>query len=469
LLGVATVMIAALALVLYRRSGDWGILVGVAALYYWSLYGAWYIVIDKSGGFSGKNYHYLETKMFPVQLDRNYLITLGLYSAFILLVELTALAALKGGHREQARSRLRPQLVLRHEPILILAAVAGLASWIIIRDKLNEAWALNASAYLYTRMQTGPWYSLHQVLNRIAMLPPAIAVAAIAAGRGSRGFLSLTRRYTLPAYLVILLAMGWLTFVLGNKNEVFVSLVTGVLAYFGMARKPKVFRAALVAVAGVWFLYSIDFFRGVPFSNLSQVVSEHMEEATDVGGFVTSSNEAYAAHFSMYGVLAAQVPPQFGYSLYALACSVIPRVIWPDRPLDIYYYYSQSVGVLDGQGYSLHHATGWYLNFGYPGVALGAIVLGLVWAFCLNARHRVGVRSALYYCVFAEVAPWLFAAQMAPLIRAGPEAYKGWLIESVLIPLGVLVLACRTRRRTRKLTPKLAWKPGRGWVFLAAK
>ena len=41
----------------------------MGALYYWTLYGAWYIVIDKTGGFSGKNYHYLEYKLFPISLD----------------------------------------------------------------------------------------------------------------------------------------------------------------------------------------------------------------------------------------------------------------------------------------------------------------------------------------------------------------------------------------------------------------
>jgi len=33
------------------------------------------------------------------------------------------------------------------------------------------------------------------------------------------------------------------------------------------------------------------------------------------------------------------------------------------------------VGAIQNQGYSLHHATGWYLNFGYFGVALGAVVM----------------------------------------------------------------------------------------------
>src|SRR5271167_710135 len=133
LLASATLLIAALALVLYRRSGDLGVLVGVAALYYWSLYGAWFIIIDKTGGFSGKSYHYLESKLFPIQLDHNYLITLGLYSGFILLTELAALAALSRSPRQRAPTHLATRLWLRHEPILMVSAVAGLASWAVIQ------------------------------------------------------------------------------------------------------------------------------------------------------------------------------------------------------------------------------------------------------------------------------------------------------------------------------------------------
>ena len=176
----------------------------------------------------------------------------------------------------------------------------------------------------------------------------------------------------------------------------------------GPARKPKWVRVGLVLFAGFWFLYAIDLFRAVPLAGFSEDVRERTEEASGVATFLTSSNEAYGAHFSMYGVLAGQVEPRFGYSLYALACSVIPRVLWPDRPRDIYLYYSESVGAIQNQGYSLHHATGWYLNFGYLGVALGAIVMGLVWAYCLNA-HRRSAGGRLFR-LFATAAPWLFAA-----------------------------------------------------------
>jgi len=452
LLGAATLVIAVLAAVLYAQRRDTGLVVGIAALYYWSLYGAWSIVIDKTGGFSGQHYQYLEAKMFPIALDGQYVLTLALYAGFIILLELTLLAGLS-----RRRERPIPRLVLRHEAILFAGFAAGVASYLVIRDKLSMAWAMNTSAYWYTRSQSDQWFTLHQVLNRVALIPPAIGMATLAAGRRSRFFVNVERRYTWPAYVLLAAGMGAFTFVLGNKNEAFTALLTGVLTYVGSVRRPQWWKIGLVLASGLWFLAAVDFFRATPLSGIGEAVFARGQDSDDVGHFVTTSNEAFAAHFSLYGVLEAGTAPKFAYSLYSLACSVIPRVLWPERPRDIYLYYSESVGTIQNQGYSLHHATGWYLNFGYAGVAMGAVTLGMVWTMCLNARQRIRRRSGLLYRLFAIIAPWVLVAGLPPLIRAGPEGYKGLVIESFLIPLGVLLAACRPRKSPPRSAGRSAW------------
>ena len=456
LLGVTTAIIAVLAWVLYRQRGDIGLVAGIVALYYWSLYGAWSIIIDKSGGFSGQQYYYLERKMFPVALDGWYLITIALYAGFIILMQLTILAVLS-----RRRPRPIPRLVLRHDSILALGFVAAVASYFLMRDKLSTAWAMNTSAYWYTRSQTDEWFTLHQVLNRVALIPPALGLATLVAGRRSRFFINVVRPYTWPGYLVLLAGMGTFTFVLGNKNEVFTALLAGGLAYAGSLRKPNWWKLGLAVGCGLWFLAAIDFFRATPLSGMREALEQGVSGSTDVGRFVASSNEAFAAHFSMYGVLATGTAPQFGYSLYSLACSAIPRVIWPGRPRDIYLYYSESVGTIQNQGYSLHHATGWYLNFGYAGVAMGAILLGLVWAGCLNAHQRIRRQSGLPFRLFATIAPWVLVAGIPPLVRAGPEGYKGVLIDCFLVPMAALVFACRAKKVRQN---KLVWQAHLGWV-----
>jgi len=460
LLSVATLIIALLAVAVFRKSRDYGTLLGAAALYYWSLYGAWSIVIDKTGGFSGKHYQYLESKLFPIELNREYLIALALYAGFIILIQLTLLASVRS--RPVSNT---PALLLRHGPILVLGFLAGIASYWIIREKLGDAWALSTSAYSYTRRQTDEWFTLHQVLNRAALLPPAIGLAALLSGARCRFFINVRRRYTLPAYVLLLGSMGLFTFILGNKNEVLAALATGILAYLGSAFRPKLWRVALTMICGLWFLSTIDFFRATPLTELGDAIGQRIESAGEVAQFVTSSNEAFGAHFSMYGVLAANVEPRFGYSLYALACSAVPRILWPDRPNDIYLYYSESVGAIQNQGYSLHHATGWYLNFGYAGVAAGALAFGLIWAYCLNAKARIHARERMTARLFAIVSPWLFASCVAPLVRAGPEGYKGFVIEGVLIPVSMLVLACKPVRLKRRLS----WSHQRGWSLASAR
>jgi hypothetical protein len=461
LLTAATAVIAVLTFALYRKSKDVGVLVGAAALYYWSLFGAWFIVIDKTGGDSGHSYIPLELKMFPVALDGNYMLSLELYTGFVIAALVTLLAVVK-----KPRLRPLPRLVLRHDLILAAALLAGVGSFLVIRGELETAWALHKSAYVYTRTQAGAWFTLHQALNRVATLPPAIGFAALMAGNRSRWFVSVGRRYTLPAYLALFAGMGAFTFVLGNKNEVLTALVTGLLAYLGSVRRPHLVKAALTLAAGLWFLYTIDLFRGVPVAELRAAVAGQLQGIGEVGRFLTSNHEAYEAHVSMYGVLAANVEPRFGYSFYSLACSVIPRVLWPDRPRDIYLYYSERVGAIQDQGYSMHHATGWYLNFGVAGVVLGGVALALVWGFCLNALRRIRPGSGLTFRLFAVVAPWLFVACLPSLVRAGPEGYKGFLIEGVLIPVGMLLLACRPKRAKTSAARAAGgeWLPGTAGV-----
>jgi hypothetical protein len=439
-LSVATAVIAILTGALYWRTRDPGLVIGMVALYYWSLYGAWAIVIDKTGGFSGKNYHYLEQKLFPISLDRDYLLTLGLYAGFIVIVQITMLALV-----ERPRPRTLSRVALRHDPILVLGFLAAAGSIFLMWDKLGSALALNLSAYQYTRTETDQWFTLHQVLNRLALIAPAIGMAALAAGRNARFFISVRRVYTCAAYLLLFGVMATFTFVLGNKNEILAALVAGLLAYLGSAARPRFLRVALLAVMGLWFLYAIDYFRGVPMSKLPESVAERWSDAAAIDNLVPSSNEAYGAHFSMYGVLRAATEPRFGYSIYSLACSFVPRVLWPSRPADIYLYYSESVGAIQNQGYSIHHATGWYLNFGYAGVALGAMVMGLVWAWCLNARGRIRRGSGRLFRILAIIAPWVFVANLPSLIRSGPEGYKGLAVDGVLMPMIALSLACRLK------------------------
>src|SRR5258708_20439301 len=91
------------------------------------------------------------------------------------------------------------------------------------------------------------------------------------------------------------------------------------------------------------------------------------------------------------------------------------------------------------------------------------MVMGLVGAGCLNLRGGVRPTSGLLIRLFSIIGPWVFVAGPPSLIRAVPEGYKGFVIEGILIPLCVLALASRPKRRKRKAV--LRWNPRLGCVL----
>jgi hypothetical protein len=77
------------------------------------------------------------------------------------------------------------------------------------------------------------------------------------------------------------------------------------------------------------------------------------------------SNELFAGHFSMYGVLKKNVQPNYGISFKNLIYSFIPSSLVKQRPEDTYAYYSKQMKFRGSQGFTVNYITAWYLNFSY--------------------------------------------------------------------------------------------------------
>jgi hypothetical protein len=155
---------------------------------------------------------------------------------------------------------------------------------------------------------------------------------------------------------------------------------------------------------------------------------------------VVFSNELFYAHFSMYGVLKYNIPITYGSSIKCIAYSIIPRSIMPDRPDDIYTYYVKKVHALPGQIYTMHHATALYLNFGFVGIIISALILAMFFivGFQLNLK-----KEQLQNKFFRILADWiivLISAQLVTFITAGPEGYKAMILEGIIIPVTIFTL-----------------------------
>jgi len=428
---------------IWKKTRQISFLIGIALLYYWSLYGAWSVITDKLGGDSGMRYGYLEISLFSLALDDDYLYSLLLYSLFIITVQVVLLQLVKTP-TFSSTSRLSAVQV-SHSRILVVACVAGGLSFMIASDSIAAAAALNLAAYTETRPETGSvsaLFTLHQVLLRIAVMSAVVGFVVLQSGKAPRLLASRQQRWLPLMYLTVLATLCGFCFVLGNKNELLFAGLAGGLQYMANCRKPRILLVAVVGACATVALGLMDLLRGVPLLDLAEEV-EGISPA-QVGEAVTavmSSNEAFGAHFSMYGVLSHHIAPTFGTSFVWLAASVIPHILWAGRPDPVYLYYAERVGADPGHGYALLHATGWYLNFGSLGVIAGGILLGWIWAKSFNAH--LGIRSckASWGYAFRVLAPWTFVAYMPSLARGGIEAYKGVALEAFLLPVAVLALA----------------------------
>jgi hypothetical protein len=441
-LGLVTAAIAALAGLLFLKTRHLGFPVGIALLYYWSLYGAWSIVTDRIGGDSEKKYDYLTERMFPVDLDEHYMSALVLYAGFILLIEMTLLWSVTTGANVGPRRRGRP-IWISHTAIFIMAAVSLLGSLGIMAEQLTSATEMNISAYVATRGGLGayhPLFTIHQLLNRTAIFGLAIGLAVYLAGEKGvflRGSSSVAAGFAYAGLL--LLTFGFLA-MLGNKNELFSALILGGVFYTTNTRHINWKSAMPIGIVAFLAIGAINFLRSLPV--LALLDSETWWEAIAQAPEIRSSGEAFAAHFSLYGVLYFHAPLTYGASFVMLATSLVPRFYWGERSLGTYVDYAEALSIYEGptgEAYTVHHATGWYLNFGLWGLIAGALLLGAIWAICYNAHCRAKIGDRGWRSMLAVIAPAGFVSFIPPLVRAGPETYKGMIIEAFIIPTVIIL------------------------------
>ena len=439
LLAVATVLIAALAGRLWFKTRNLSFVLGAAVLYYWTLSGAWVLVHDKLSSGPGDAYHYsyFEERIFPVSLDGAYFESLVLYALFIAVVLLVTLLAVRAP--QVPRREFRP-LVISHARFVGLATISGALSYLIVRRSLAEAAELNVSGYVFTRnvLATNPLLSVHQLLNVVALLTIALGVAILGSGRDARYVVGKRCSWALFGYAAVTCGMLALMIVLGNRNELVFAVLTAILFYMVNARRPRMRRLVAMSLLVLAGLSLITYLRDADLPETKQALAEYDPSSTF--SLLQTSNEQFAAHFSMYGVLRYRIPLTYGSSFVSLAESVVPKILWRNRPPDIYEYYAKMVRAEAGQGYTIHHATAWYLNFGAVGVLIGAVCMGLLWAWCFNSAHQVAASTGGFWTGARILAPCTFVAYLPMLVRGGPEAYKGWLLQAMLLPALVLMV-----------------------------
>jgi hypothetical protein len=165
------------------------------------------------------------------------------------------------------------------------------------------------------------------------------------------------------------------------------------------------------------------------------------------------SNEMFAGHFSMYGVLSKQVKPKIGFSFKNLLYSIVPSTIVKERPTDSYSFYAEKMGFKPGQGFTINYITAWYLNFSYFGLILGPLFLSII--LLLPFYFSVKLKRNLFQ-LFAIIALCGITGFAAMMVRSGPESFKSLVYESVLIPLFVVYASITFDKALNYLSGKYA-------------
>jgi hypothetical protein len=429
LLAVSTIITVFLTFLLWRRTRNFAFVFGSFALYFWSLYGAWPIVYNKLTNSHIFHYQYLETRLFPINLDYDYFVALLIYSIFIWTV-LGVLALLVKRQRPVEGQGL---LKISHAKLIAISIIAGALSLLIIYQDFFKAVEMGESVYAYTRFTSNIFFTWHQILNRVALLPLAFGLAVFFSGKNPKFVIGERNKIYFFAYAIVLAAMSLFCLYLGNKNELFFAFIAGFLFYLANVRKIPVVLLAIAAVVGISFLGLVDKVRGLPPQQIaaSLTVKNSMEAFVSIA----ASNEAFGPHFSLYGILHNNIPMNFGISIGSLIIAIIPRFFWPSRPGGSYEVYAAGVDATPGQGYGIHHAASWYINFGVLGVVIGAVLLASIWAFLFNGFYKANKYKSLLARIFFLIVPWTFIAYIPIIVRSGAEVYKGVIIEAVILPV----------------------------------
>ena len=456
LLAASTAVVVMLAAAIWKRTGSAVFPLGVAFFYYWTLAGGWVIVNGKADA-THEEHIYLYEKLFPIFLDNDYLWTLSLYAAFLISMELAVLHFTKPIHRA---SDMEPTtgdaIFVSHWRILLVCSFAWLISYWLVESTIVEATELGASTYAYVGKEA-EHLSLHQLFNQAAQLPLAIGIAILLSGANGRYLVGSGTPAIALAYMTVAGATFGLNLILGQRGEIVVPLALVCIFYLVNCRRPRlalVGSLATAAILGLWVVTAgRNGFRIDAPSGAMAVESIFRDMIRTVSGI-----ETVASHFSLYGAVHKGVPIVYGMSIVVLLLSAIPRALWPGRPSGVYEYYAYQVGAAEGQGYTIHHATGWYLNFGAVGVVLGAVFFGWVWSKLFNALSEPSRFQNQAWRILSAVGFATLTAIIPLVVRDGIEGYKAIVVEAFLMPTAILTFASVSLYRLGGRPTLVGWR-----------
>lgn len=461
-LSIYTLIILILGYKIWSNTKNIGFVLGILVLYYWSMLGSWFIVFDELTNQSGKEfglayYHYLEV-LFPVHADNMYLKAIHFYGMFIIIIEAVILFFVTKYNKKNKLDKPPSNfsVYISHKWLIVICFACVLMSLGLIVNEIFIAAKTNNSIYYITRTQQGRFFTIHQLLNQAAITALFVGMVTFISKENAiflKG--SLKKKYLYFYFLAAFVVEAYLLMI-GNKKEIFFGGIFGILVYLKNVNFKYNLKwlAVFVVIIALPLIFN-DGFRSyspkflVEVFDLSTIDEEIKIKEVSYTAFTAKntvfrflfSNEMFVPHFSMYGIISHDVPFTYGTSLVSLGASVVPRVLWPNRPPGIYEYYAESVNATEGTGYTIHHAAAWYLNFGIIGIIIGALIIGWLWFYFYKKSNQIENIKNTFFRIFFIIGFSAFVAQLPILLRNGPEGYKALLVEGIVLPTLIIYFA----------------------------
>jgi hypothetical protein len=464
LLVLLTAVILFLTWKIWQRTKEPAFVLGTALIYYWTLAGSWVIVFDLLTNDKGKDfgvhyYHYREA-LFHIFLDSSYLLSILYYGLFMIIIQLCLLYFTKKNNGMEPVSK---PVYINHKILIAACIIGALVSCMLVWREILIASKFGESIYIVTRLQPGKFTTLHQLINFCIVIALYVGLISYISGKDGKLITGDNSKIILVFYIFCVFLVEGYLLLLGNKREIFFAGIFGALFYYSNVSGKIKWRPIVMLII---IIFTPMLFNDGLRSYSPELPAKHFDTSgldlklekeisyTEFSVKSTTlaflfSNEMFSAHFSMYGLLSQKVPITWGASILSFLYSLIPKMILPDRPETCYDYYVRSVNALKGQGYTIHHASGWYTNFGLPGVLLGGALLGFLWAWFYNKMKILASIKTKFVKLLFSIALLGFTAFLPSLMRSGPEAYKALIFEALIIPTVIIYFSSMFVRKKK--------------------
>ncbi|MBK8846579.1 MAG: hypothetical protein IPO27_08600 [Bacteroidetes bacterium] len=413
-------------------------------LVYWLFAGGFFIIIDQltnnSTSAIGVHYYDYFQKLLPVRLNNAYLLTITIYAAFILIIQLLV------WRYWPASSKPKVSLHFNWKSMCSISLVLMMYALLLLWPSLKESFYQRQSFYLYLASHHSRFDSLAQVCKQLSVFISFITLTLFIVSDAATPALQMKKSYLAIAVVIcVYVLVTSIALLIGSRHVLIFSGLFALCFYLLNTTKISYYKLALIAVLFVTPVWAIEHTRGLPIMNLLLSASTEIAAPVQTPTLIQSllgtafSNEMFVPHMSLYCIIQYDLPFTGGQSFVYLVHSLIPAAISGNRPPDSYTVYSRIFNYYGSQGFTISQPAGWYLNFGVAGALFGALIWGLFigWTQRIFLLYKGSFKLMI---ILQATVTCSLVAYIPNMVRCGPEVYKALLFEAILLP--AICLAC---------------------------